>query len=323
MYLHNHPNFKDLIEITAKEQNISDPYLVEKDYWIMHCLYSLSQLDLEMELKGGTSLSKGYKLIHRFSEDIDIKIVPNESIVGFKVYTEKNHDKPKHRESKKKYFDWLAKHLNDKMDGITEILRDETFDDKKYRNGGIRLIYKSHFTLVDGIKDGILLEVGFDKTAPNHPLDISSWAYDKAINDLASGTIFDNRSANISCYDPRYTFVEKLQAIVTKYTLFKEKQNSGVGLPVNFLRHYYDIYCLLELDSVQSFIDTNEYRDYKKERFRKYDTAIKNCEGFTLQDSNDFQVFEDNYKKSAALYYKGQTPFSEVLGRIHKYLDVL
>lgn len=56
MYLHNHENFKDLIELTAKEQGINDPYLVEKDYWIMHCLYGLSNFGLDMELKGGTSL---------------------------------------------------------------------------------------------------------------------------------------------------------------------------------------------------------------------------------------------------------------------------
>jgi predicted nucleotidyltransferase component of viral defense system len=54
------------------EQKTIDPALVEKDYWIMHCLYGLQQLRLQFELKGGTSLSKGYQIIDRFSEDIDI-----------------------------------------------------------------------------------------------------------------------------------------------------------------------------------------------------------------------------------------------------------
>ena len=39
-YLHNHPQFRDLIRIVAREKSI-DPTLVEKDYWIMHCLYGL------------------------------------------------------------------------------------------------------------------------------------------------------------------------------------------------------------------------------------------------------------------------------------------
>ena len=74
-YLHNHPQFSDLIRIIAAERGI-DPALVEKDYWIMHCLYGLHQLGLTFELKGGTSLSKGFQIINRFSEDIDIRIEP-------------------------------------------------------------------------------------------------------------------------------------------------------------------------------------------------------------------------------------------------------
>ena len=72
-YLHDHKNFRQLIEITANEQGINEPLLVEKDYWLMHCLYGLGQAGLSFELKGGTSLSKGYGIIHRFSEDIDIR----------------------------------------------------------------------------------------------------------------------------------------------------------------------------------------------------------------------------------------------------------
>ena len=74
-YLHNHPQFSDLIRIVAQEKGIA-PALVEKDNWIMHCLYGLQQLGFKFELKGGTSLSKGFQIIDRFSEDIDIRIEP-------------------------------------------------------------------------------------------------------------------------------------------------------------------------------------------------------------------------------------------------------
>jgi hypothetical protein len=36
-FLHNHPEFHQLIAIVAEQQGIN-PILVEKDYWIMHCL---------------------------------------------------------------------------------------------------------------------------------------------------------------------------------------------------------------------------------------------------------------------------------------------
>lgn len=104
-YLHNHLQFPDLILIVAAEKVI-DPALVEKDYWIMHCLYGLQQLDMTFELKGGTSLSKGFQIINRFSEDIDIRIEPPEDQ---QVKIGPNQDKPAHVESRIKFYDWLVK----------------------------------------------------------------------------------------------------------------------------------------------------------------------------------------------------------------------
>ena len=55
-YIHHDQEFKELISIVADKLKI-DPYLVEKDYWIMHTLYGLNVQGIEFELKGGTSLS--------------------------------------------------------------------------------------------------------------------------------------------------------------------------------------------------------------------------------------------------------------------------
>ena len=73
--LHDHPDFEGLLSLVASERGM-DPVLVEKDYWIMHCLWGLQQQGFHFELKGGTSLSKGFGVIHRFSEDIDLRIEP-------------------------------------------------------------------------------------------------------------------------------------------------------------------------------------------------------------------------------------------------------
>ena len=98
-YLHNHPQFADLIRIVAEEKGI-DPSLVEKDYWIMHCLYGLQKLNMKFKLKGGTSLSKVHKIIGRFSEDIDIRIEPP---AERKVATGKNQTNPGQVKSRKDY----------------------------------------------------------------------------------------------------------------------------------------------------------------------------------------------------------------------------
>lgn len=88
--LHELPDFKDLLAVVADKLKI-DPGLVEKDYWIMQSLWGLQQLGYKFELKGGTSLSKGLGLIHRFSEDIDIRIEPPATLkIG------KNHNSSPH-----------------------------------------------------------------------------------------------------------------------------------------------------------------------------------------------------------------------------------
>ena len=121
-YLHNHPDFPDLIRIVAEKKGI-DPALVEKDYWIMHGLYGLQKLGLIFELKGGTSLSKGFRIIDRFSEDIDIRIEPPPER---DVKTGPNQDKPAHRKSREDFYDWLAGYIQ--IDGITRDERDREFD---------------------------------------------------------------------------------------------------------------------------------------------------------------------------------------------------
>ena len=124
-FIHNDLEFKELLSIVSSQKGV-DITLVEKDYWIMHALYSLQQQGIEFELKGGTSLSKGYGLIHRFSEDIDIHIRTN-----FGLTIEGKEDKPQVRAARKEFYDVFANSLS--INGIIEIKRDHDFDDtEKY-----------------------------------------------------------------------------------------------------------------------------------------------------------------------------------------------
>ncbi len=313
MLLHHHKNFKDLIAAVSDDMAIS-PTLVEKDYWIMHCLWGLQEQGFTFELKGGTSLSKGFGLIHRFSEDIDIRIDPPKCL---DVKTGKNQNKKVHIQSRSDYYEWIARNL--KISGLRDVGRDHSFDDKeKMRSGGIRLNYQSTTQSLNGLKDGLLLELGFDDTAPNQALDISSWAYDHAVKYVKD--INDNRAKNILCYLPEYTFVEKLQTISTKYRQFK----AGKGFPKNFLRHYYDVYCLLGYSPVLEFIKTDSYRTRKKERFPKADNLnITENAAFLLTELEDRKLFESEYQKVASLYYKGQPSFNDLMNRINYHLKAL
>lgn len=213
-YLHKHQDFSELIKIVSQEIAIA-PILVEKDYWIMHCLYSLQKLGLTFQMKGGTSLAKGFKIINRFSEDIDILIEPPE---GLLVYTGHNQNSNNQIKSRKNYYDWLADFLD--IHGIFDIKQDTHFDDRYYRSGGIRLFYATiQEDLPSDLKEGILLEVGFDDITPTLSQTISSWIYDFA---LGKTEMIDNRAQNIACYHPGYTLVEKFQTISTKFRKSKK-----------------------------------------------------------------------------------------------------
>ncbi len=311
-FLHDRRDFDQLLAVVADERGL-DPVLVEKDYWIMHCLWGLQAQGFQFELKGGTSLSKGFGVIHRFSEDIDIRIEPPH---GMDVKIGRNQDKPAHVESRRAYYDELAGRIS--IPGVDRVERDTQFDDDKMRSAGIRLVYTPRTVALAGVKDGILLELGFDDTAPNRAVTISSWALDVA---MARGIkVADNRATFVPCYAPTHTFVEKLQTISTKYRRLSEAQ----AFPANFLRHYYDVYCLLGLQEVKDFMCETAYQERKAQRFRTGDEqVIAQNQAFILSDPAQRQRFAQEYRKTAALYYQGQPDFDALLTRIHQHINVM
>lgn len=316
VFVHQHPKAKDLFLVTTRElkplyPNIR-PTLVEKDYWIMHALWGLKSLALNFQLKGGTSLSKGFGIIDRFSEDIDIHIEPFDNE---KLFIGKNHDEEKHIKSRERFFN----HLVDKIaiPGL-KAKRDYDFDDRKLRNAGIRLFYESHFEPDPTIKDGILLEVGFDQTFPHEPINITSWAYTQAKN--SNIAINDNVANNIDCYFPEYTFVEKLQAISKKV---RQQQEKG-EFSTNFLRHYYDIYKLLHEKRVIDFIGTDSYLKHKQNRFGKDEKDLTKNLAFNLdKDKKLFEEYSNQYDSIEGLFISEMPAFESIFEKIAEYREIL
>lgn len=308
-FLHNHKSFKDLLLILEAEKGIV-PGLLEKDYWIMHVLWGLKKAGLSFELKGGTSLSKGLGIIKRFSEDIDIRINPPAAL---KV--NETGAKPNAVKSRFGFYDWLAANL--KIDGIVRVERDHEFDSPNGKSGGIRMYYNPVTDIVENLKPGILLEAGFDQVTPNKPVDISSWALDKA-KATSNIPFIANVAREIPCYDMRYTFVEKLQTIVTK---FRQEMADGKERK-NYMRQYYDVYCLLQEKAVQEFLGTDEYLIHKDKRFPKIDksTEIQYNEAFLLSSNETRSAFRERYHATSSLYYQSQPDFDEVIKGICKHL---
>lgn len=76
MNLHeNKDAFSELVAVTAQTIGLPQVY-IEKDYWLTKSLKHISNSPYinDVVFKGGTSLSKAYRLIERFSEDIDLAV---------------------------------------------------------------------------------------------------------------------------------------------------------------------------------------------------------------------------------------------------------
>jgi len=312
IFLHQLPDAQQLFDVVGQEKNIL-PILIEKDYWLMHTLWGIKRQGFDFELKGGTSLSKGFGIINRFSEDIDIHIHPDASD---NIKTGKNHDKESHIQGRRLFFDRLVETIT-----IPDLSfeRDPSFDDKaKMRNAGIAAKYTSFFSNLPDVKPGVLLEVGFDQTTPHLLKPITSWVYEKAKS--LGLDIIDNRAIDIKCYCPEYTFVEKLSAISSKY----RNQQDNDTFPVNFLRHYYDVYQLLADSRVLNFIGTDAYYEHKEKRFRSSDeTNLRKNNAFSFPDKEVKAMYMMKYQEKASLYYENQPHFDSILERILMHIDQL
>src|ERR1700741_4170729 len=89
MILHKSQNiFREAIEASAQHFGMR-PIFIEKDYWVTYVLKNLSNSKYRNQVvfKGGTSLSKAYGCIKRFSEDIDLAIVSPSGYAGSKLKT--------------------------------------------------------------------------------------------------------------------------------------------------------------------------------------------------------------------------------------------
>lgn len=157
---------------------------------------------------------------------------------------------------------------------------------------------------------------------PNSPIDISSWIWEHLVLIGVNNNYINNTSIGIQCYHPGYTLVEKLQTIIRK---FRNKDHPETADDKNFMRQYYDVYCLLGNSDIQAYIGTPEYLAHKAARIKGADNQIpiRDHPALLLNDSKIRESFKTRYQSTSKLYYNGQPAFEEILTRINLYLEML
>ena len=205
--------------------------LVEKDYWVTHALWALHQLGLEIWFKGGTSLSKGFGLIERFSEDLDLKIEPGTAKALPAAGSWKSEGKKSSGE-RQAYFASLSRFL--RVPGAS-VEADPGFEDRSHRSAQFRVTYpgKHRAALAATMKPFVLLEVGSARVTPFLERDMTSFVHEELAALGQLDDFDDNRPRAVRCVHPLVTLLEKLDA------LHRRVPRTEVA-PATFVRHFED-----------------------------------------------------------------------------------
>ena len=222
MYLHrDRETFKDMVE-QAADGNGRTPAVVEKDYYVTLILKLLSEQLAECVFKGGTSLSKGFHVIDRFSEDIDI--------------TFKEHIGESRR---KKLKNVVLKGISEEL-GMPVANWEETQSDRDYN--AYLFSYESVFGLQDDrLPQYVKLETALGSYSfPTQTVEIRNYIGDylegRGRTDLAERFSLGRFSMNLQSLER--TYIDKVFALCDYYLQGKSKRYS---------RHLYDIFKLTPL----------------------------------------------------------------------------
>ena len=217
------------------------PDIVEKDFWVcfmLHHLFHDCKYKDAFVFKGGTSLSKAYHVIERFSEDIDI-ILDWRKIVSTEEDPWNDRSKTKQDQYNKMvnaraaefYASDLVPCLNSELEDILGSGQWVAVDENDEMV--VNFYYPQLFE-VEYLRDKVRLEIGpLAEWLPSHVTDIQSFISEKYPQ------LFDRKVTEIITIDVERTFWEKL-TILHKMANFPVNKN----LPPRYARHLYDVYCM-------------------------------------------------------------------------------
>ena len=229
-FVHEDAEFGQLVQIVARETGIAAA-LIEKDYWVTHTLWALHQTGLDIWFKGGTSLSKGFGLIERFSEDLDL-MVQHGTVDGLPEVTNWTSTNRGPLEKRRAFYKALAGAL---VVPDVQVEQDMSRIDKQARGAD----YLGHYpgTLLDQLAPAmspfVRLEVGRARVVPHVQESLSSFVHDHLDSKGMLGDYDDNRPESVCCVHPMVTLFEKLDAMARRYS--RDDMD-----PDSFIRHYED-----------------------------------------------------------------------------------
>lgn len=295
--------------------------IIEKDLWVTAVLRALFALPYaeNLSFKGGTSLSKCWNLIERFSEDIDIAI--NREFFGFlgDTFTIKQISKDLRKSTCKFVRNNLQFDLLEQMKigGIPadlfsvkmNITPVTTIDPEK-----VFVEYKSVFNASTYIKNTVVLEIGGrSMKEPIQRTKIQSFI-DKHFSQAA----FVDKPFEINVVAPERTFWEKV------CLLHEEFSKSSEQIRVERMsRHIYDLTRMIDTPIVENALKNKDLFQSIVAHRRMF-IAMKDFDYNTLSPKtiniippeSVIAKWEEDYNKMQTMIYGKSMLFSDIINKI-------
>ena len=315
---------KEVFQAVSAEMGLR-PDIIEKDFWVcfmLNHLFHECKYNGMFVFKGGTSLSKAYHAIKRFSEDIDI-------ILDWRKFIDKD-DNPWDSRSKTKQ-DKYNKQINEKA---AEFYRKELVPCLNAELSSIlgagnwtsvdekdEMVVNFHYPQVfevDYIRDKVRLEIGpLAEWLPSHVTSVESFVAERYPK------LFDNVSTEVLTIDIERTFWEKL-TILNRMAHYPTNK----PLPIRYARHLYDVYCMANSNIKESAFSRKELLEKDvsfKQKF--YYAKAAHYETATLKDISLIpaehirDAVKADYKTMQNMIYGDYPQFEEVLSCLKQLQD--
>ena len=228
---------------------------IEKDEWVTAVIRALFSLPYAEHLlfKGGTSLSKCWHIIERFSEDVDIAI--NRELLGFSGELSNNQIRNNLRKTSYLFIkEKLSADLTDnmKIQGINPDLFSvnvEFSEDSTKDPVIVEIQYKSVIEGLTYINPAVKLEIGCrSMREPFEKVKIQS-----LVDETYPNTPFSDIPFEVNAVDPQRTFIEKLCLLQEEFAKPQELVRTN-----RMSRHLYDICKIADTNIADKALENND-----------------------------------------------------------------
>jgi len=310
-----------LLQQTASAKNIVEQ-AVEKDWWVTAVLMALSKTTWAdyLQFKGGTSLSKAWNLVNRFSEDIDLAI--NRSFFGLLEET-----KQQRTEIRRQTFHYIENKL---ITELNTILISNGIADFE-----IHLVTKNSSSMITTVevKYKSILTTVIDYILPVVKIEFSAMSLDEPNSEKEITTLIHSQYSEIDneiyCIFktvlPERTFLEKI------FLLHEEYQKDNLRTE-RMSRHLYDLEKIMDSPHAKLALQNTEL----------YKTIIKHRQKFNNIESMDYRThypdsiqicppdrllkdWKSDYEnlQESFIYDKSKKSFDELITRISELTNRL